>query len=247
MLKLYAQSPDALSNIRTKKIAARQTTIKIDSLSIIPGSLFMPGVPTQAYQLDWVNGTLTWLQSPAHDSVSLTYRVFPYKLNAAYRRMNFEDVKYNFMTRPVDMYEEGEDSRSLFDFGKIKYNGSFGRGISFGNNQDAVVNGLLNLQINGILGDSMELSAALTDNNLPIQAEGNTQQLNEFDQVWIQLKKKNWLLQLGDIDIRRNDASYLSFFKRLQGISYQTQYNIHKGVSHAMQLSGAVEIGRAHV
>jgi hypothetical protein len=158
--------------------------------------------------------------------------------------MQYDDVKYNFMTRPIEMYREETDNPSMFDFGKIKYNGSFGRGISFGNNQDANVNGVLNLQINGMIGDSMELSAALTDNNLPVQAEGNTQQLNEFDQVWIQLKKKNWLLQLGDIDIRRNDANYLSFFKRLQGISFQTKYRLLNNATHDLQLSGAVAKGK---
>ena len=218
--------------------------LQLDSLSIIPSSLMIPGVSSDAYKLDWVNGKLNLVQPLPYDSVSITYRVFPSRLNTVYRRMNYEDVKYNFMTRPVDIYEDAEDSRSLFDFGKIKYNGSFGRGISFGNNQDAVVNGLLNLQINGILGDSMELSAALTDNNLPIQAEGNTQQLNEFDQVWIQLKKRNWQLQLGDIDIRRNDAYYLSFFKRLQGISFQTKYRAFARGTHDLQLSGAVAKGK---
>ncbi len=178
------------------------------------------------------------------DSVSVTYRVFPYQLNTSFERMNYEDVKYNFMTKPVDINKEQEDSRTLFEFGKIKYNGSFGRGISFGNNQDAAVNGVLNLQINGNIGDSMELSAALTDNNLPVQAEGNTQQLNEFDQVWIQLKKRNWQLQLGDIDIRRNDAYFLSFFKRLQGVSFQTKYRAFPKGTHEMQLSGAIAKGK---
>ena len=244
LLKLCAQQVTPLSNLRHKKISSKQLVANIDSLSIIPSTLVIPGISENTYSLDWVNGQLTWLQPVSLDSVSVTYRVFPFKINASSSRMRYEDVKFNFMTRPIDMYQEDADSRSLFDFGKIKYNGSFGRGISFGNNQDANVNGVLNLQINGLIGDSMELSAALTDNNLPVQAEGNTQQLNEFDQVWIQLKKKNWLLQLGDIDIRRNDANYLSFFKRLQGISFQTKYNVLNNIAHDLQLSGAIAKGK---
>lgn len=243
-MQTHAQQKIGLSNLRTKKISCKQHTVSIDSLSIVPSSLIIPGISPESYSLDWVNGKLTWLQTASFDSVSVTYRVFPYKLNASFSRMNYEDVKNNFMTRSIENDEEQRESSTLFDYGKIKYNGSFGRGISFGNNQDAVVNGLLNLQINGILGDSMELSAALTDNNLPLQPEGNTQQLNEFDQVWIQLKKRNWSLQLGDIDIRRNDAFYLSFFKRLQGISYQTKYRISPRGTHELQVSGAVAKGK---
>jgi hypothetical protein len=244
LLKLYAQQPAALSNLRSKKISGKEKMVRLDSLSIIPSSLIIPGVSEQSYQLDWVNGNLIWNQMPQFDSVSLSYRVFPYQFNTTYKRMDYEDVKYNFMTRPIEINQGADDSRTLFDFGKIKYNGSFGRDISFGNNQDAVVNGLLNLQINGNIGDSMELSAALTDNNLPVQAEGNTQQLNEFDQVWIQLKKKNWQLQLGDIDIRRNDAYYLSFFKRLQGIAFQNKYRLFPRGTHDVQVSGAIAKGK---
>jgi hypothetical protein len=244
VLHLHAQQTNLFSNLRSKKISTQQKTAKLDSLSIIPSSLIIPGVSQKSYQLDWVNGKIIWLEMISLDSVSVTYRVFPYQLNTSFERMNYEDVKYNFMTKPVDINKEQEDSRTLFEFGKIKYNGSFGRGISFGNNQDAAVNGVLNLQINGNIGDSMELSAALTDNNLPVQAEGNTQQLNEFDQVWIQLKKRNWQLQLGDIDIRRNDAYFLSFFKRLQGVSFQTKYRAFPKGTHEMQLSGAIAKGK---
>ncbi|MBU6158511.1 MAG: hypothetical protein KGP35_05710 [Bacteroidetes bacterium] len=244
LLKLYAQPEKDLSNLRYKKISVSKVPVKIDSFSIIPGSIVIPGVPADWYRLDWVNGKLNWLTLPSFDSMSITYRVFPYSFNAPFRRMDYEAVKYNFMTRPIEMESDQSDSRALFDFGKIKYNGSFGRGISFGNNQDAVVNGLLNLQINGMLGDSMELSAALTDNNLPIQAEGNTQQLNEFDQVWIQLKKKGWQLQLGDIDIRKNDAYYMSFFKRLQGVAYQTKNKVSAKGMNDFQISGAIAKGK---
>ncbi len=170
--------------------------------------------------------------------------MFKGRLNAAVQRLNFDDVKNNFLTKPItiDNYETG--SKGLFDFGNINYNGSFGRGISFGNNQDAVVNGVLNLQINGIIGDSMQLSAALTDNNIPFQAEGNTQQLNEFDRVWIQLKKKGWQLNLGDIDIRRNDAYFLNFFKRLQGVAFQNEAKLFRNGKNTTLLSGAIAKGK---
>jgi hypothetical protein len=183
------------------------------------------------------------LQPPPFDSVTISYRAFPYKLNPSAQRLNYYDIMNNFVTKPLTFEGEGL-GKGLFDFGTVNYNGSFGRGISFGNNQDAVVNGVLNMQINGMIGDSMMLSAALTDNNIPVQAEGNTQQLNEFDQVWIQLKKKGWQLNLGDIDIRRNEAYFLNFFKRLQGAAFQTENKVFKNGTNKAIVSGAIAKGK---
>lgn len=239
-----AQQPSLLSNLRTKKISTKISPVKIDSLSIVPKSVIIPGITTDAFRVDEINAKLFWVQAPPIDSVTITYRVFPYKLNANVQRMNYEDVKNNFLTTPIELDQTNGFGKGMFDFGNVNYNGSFGRGISFGNNQDAVVNGVLNLQINGMIGDSMMLTAALTDNNIPVQAEGNTQQLNEFDRVWIQLKKKGWQLNLGDIDIRRNDAYFLNFYKRLQGISFQNESNVFKEGKNTTLVSGAIAKGK---
>lgn len=233
-----------MSNIRTKKISTKTSPVKIDSLSLVPNSVFIAGSTKADYRIDEINAQLFWINAPSFDSVTVTYRVFPYKLNAQAQRMKYDDIKNNFITTPLTIDNETGFGKNMFDFGNVNYNGSFGRGISFGNNQDAVVNGVLNLQINGMIGDSMFLSAALTDNNIPVQAEGNTQQLNEFDRVFIQLKKKGWQLNLGDIDVRRNDAYFLSFYKRLQGISFQNESKVFQNGKNTSLVTGAIAKGK---
>lgn len=235
---------NVLSNLRTKKITTKSATVKIDSLSLVPNSFIIVGIAPNSYKLDAINSTLTWLIPPSIDSVTISFRLLPFKLNATAQRMNFKDVENNLIAKPITFASSADFGKGMFDFGNVNYNGSFGRGISFGNNQDAVVNGALNLQINGMIGDSMQLTAALTDNNIPVQAEGNTQQLNEFDQVWIQLKKKGWQLNLGDIDVRRNEAYFLNFFKRLQGISFTTENKVFKKGTNYALVSGAVAKGK---
>ncbi len=201
------------SNFRQRHLAIRGDTLRLDTISIIPKTLQVEGVPPEDFRFDFINALLVWNKRPNTDSVSVSYRVFAFKLNPVAQRMRFDSVMNNMALTPYEFNNELTDvQKGIFNFGNIKAEGSFGRQIAFGNSQDAVLNSTLNLQLSGMLGDSIEIQAAITDNNIPIQPDGTTQQLNEFDQVYLQFKKKNWQLNLGDIDIRQNKDYFLNFY-----------------------------------
>jgi hypothetical protein len=239
-----AQQAAVSSNLRQKKISVKDTLVKLDTVSIVPGTFIINGVADSFYKIDYAAATLKWLQPINGDSVSVTYRAFPFKLTSVVKRFNLDSIVKFSYTPAIFTNPYLNQTSTGYNFGNINYNGSFGRGISFGNNQDPVLNSSLNLQINGLIGDSMELAAAITDNNIPVQPDGNTQQLNEFDKVLIQLKKKNWQLNLGDIDIRQNNSYFLNFYKRLQGISYQNEIPVFKTGNNKAIISGAIAKGK---
>jgi hypothetical protein len=245
--QLYAQiNLDSIpvSSLRKKIISTKEDKIKLDSFSIVPNTVEITGVSNSDVEIDFSRAILYWKVKPAAANVFIQYRVFPYSIAAVKQHMNYDSVVNKITIVPYAPAEKNALARSAFDFGNIRAEGSLGRQVGFGNRQDAVVNSNLNLQLSGMLGDSIELQAAITDNNVPIQPDGNTQQLNEFDQVFLQFKKKGWQLNLGDIDIRQNQSYFLNFYKRLQGISFKSENQLSKTVKSNSLISGSVAKGK---
>lgn len=232
-----------LSNNRSKQLFVEKEFNRIDTLSIVPSSLFIIGLDTTFYRVDYSKGIVFWRKQPPNAAYQIQYRVLPFNLNTSNQRLSFDSVFYRMGVDGGKLLNSNKSVRP-FDFGKINSNGSIGRSLAFGNRQDAVFNSSLNLQLSGYMGDSILLNAAISDNNIPIQPDGNTQNLNEFDQVFIQFSKDKWRLSLGDLDIRQSDLYFLNFYKRLQGVSFQSQHKLSKTIQNKVLASGAVAKGK---
>jgi hypothetical protein len=242
-LATKAQLP-ARSNLHIKKIAGNRDSVVLDTASIVPNTFRIVDIDSAFYRLDFVKAILYWKTRPSTDSVLISYRTFPFKLNSVVQRLSYDSVMNNVYLKPFEFRQDNDVQTGLLDFGNIQANGSLGRELSFGNNQDAVVNSNFQLQLNGMLKDSIQIAAAITDNNLPVQPDGTTQQLNEFDQVYLQFKKHNWELNFGDIDIRQNQMYFLNFYKRLRGFSFQTTNTLSSKSQSTTLVSGSIAKGK---
>lgn len=228
---------DQLSNRRSTKVKIDAAEIYLDSLTILPNSIQIYDQENnliEENQYEFSNNQLQFLNPEKliadNDSVVIQYRVLPYDLGASKSHLDSTNIKKaddgTYIGYDFNPYNE---PGSLGDLKGLDYNGSFARGISFGNNQNLVLNSSFNLQMAGNLGDDVEVLAAITDNNIPLQPEGNTQQLQEFDKIFIQLKRKNSKLIAGDYEIKKPHGYFLNYYKKLQGATFENNTLLNKG------------------
>ena len=243
---------ERLSNLRSVVFTADSSPVKLDSNSIFPTSISVTDAEGKVlnnsqFYLDWVSGRISITDSLYWETeLKAVFRVLPYAIQPYYSKKKFPGYSWKDSTF-LDPYFYDPTYAILqenpFDFGGLNYNGSFARGISFGNNQDLVVNSTLDLQLSGTIGD-IEILAALTDNNIPIQPDGSTQQIQEFDQVYIQVTKGQNKFIAGDYTIQSRDHYFVKFDKQLQGASYKTGFTLEKGWQTQHSLSFAVAKGK---
>ncbi len=240
---------------RTKNLALTKDTLMLDTLSLVPHSVklynkgalldsnlykIIPEKKSVVFNRKLIKAKQIQLDTVIH----ATYQVFPLDFNKEAYHKDIKDVRQDLAfshNRAYNIqYNNDKDAQNFFASDGLTKNGSISRGISFGNNQDMVVNSALNLQISGKLTKDIELSMAATDNSIPLQPEGNTQQLSEFDNVFIQLKDKKSKLIVGNYQLQKPNSYFMNFYKRSQGLMFSNDYDIAKGAVLKTTVSGAI-------
>ena len=117
-----------------------------------------------------------------------------------------------------------KNSRSKI-LGDLNSKGSIIRGITFGNNQGQSVQSSMDLQISGKLSNDVSVLASISDHNLPIQADGYTQTLEEFDKIYLQLNiKDKSILRAGHLDVQDDQTYFGRYQRRSMGLQFQTNF-----------------------
>lgn len=149
---------------------------------------------------------------------------------------------FNGTPRYLYSYDNSSANTRLFSDG-LNVNGNIARGIGFGNNQDVVLNSNLNLQLSGKLGKGISILAAISDENNPIQPEGNTQQIQDFDKVFISILKDSNSLTVGDFLMASSPSSYfMKYYKKSRGLHFD--FNDKGKVAHHIHADAAVSRGK---
>ena len=235
------------SNLREKTIEYSDT-IQLDSLSIYPNSfeLRCDGIVINKndYELNYAASKLL-LNTKCLGVLTTKYRVLPMDLSKKYQVRDTSSIyskDKGFQDR--FLFTTNTSNSDVFGGTSLHKSGSISRGISFGNNQDLGVNSSLNLELSGNIAPNLKLLASVTDDNLPIQADGNTNKLQEFDQVFIQVYNDRFKMIAGNFWLKKPKGYFMKYNKRAQGLTIDYQWIADTAKVWKTQVSGALSKGK---
>lgn len=223
-----------ISNHRVQLFLVTNDTLKIDQQSIVPFSeiVYKNNILLDAklYEIDYTSSLFIIKdKSLLGNQLKIIYKVLPISFSESFehKKINVIENKDSIIMNPF-LFEYTPVKDDIFYLNGLNKSGSISRGATFGNNQDLAVNSSLNLQLSGKISENVNILASISDDNIPIQAEGNTQQLQDFDKVFIQLYDDNWKLTAGDFFVRQPKSYFLNVNKKAQGGSFEITLNPSK-------------------
>ncbi len=247
LITIFAVSQN--ENIITKSILLKKDTIKIDSVSITPFYFSIIGsndkkIDTTHFEINYTKSYLIIKDTTLFNKkVYVTYQKYPNFLTKKYQNLDTDLIVDNTNDRSR-LYRINENNKKEYKpFKGLETKGNISRGITMGNNQDGVLDSNLKLQIQGNLSSKVRIRANIIDSNIPIQNNGYTQRLDQFDRVFVELFTDTWRVTAGDVDFKNQQNKYLNFTKRVSGISVETTLN-HKNSKTELYTSGALVRGQ---
>ena len=203
---------------------------------------------------DPIRGMMSFRKTPEIDfskipEVKISYSFYPYSLRRVYndravQKLDsslFNRYDVGFLSSNATSYSNGTTESDL------QQRGSLSRGIIVGTNQDFALESGLDFELSGRLTENIMISAILTDRSIPIQPDGTTQNLKEFDKVFIQVKAPSTTIEMGDVDISFEKSTFAKLNRRLQGAAgYNTNNysdfaaaaSVVRGVFKSVNISG---------
>ncbi|RMD91636.1 MAG: hypothetical protein D6813_07275, partial [Calditrichaeota bacterium] len=235
-----------------------KTTLDSSTVIQLPDSLLIPekevvqvdSLPWQLhrdYEIDYLTGKITLKSKFSKGSqLTITYQIFPFALQTTYFKRKLK------VAEKISPQTDGSPATEVEERGvpinaspaprfasQLRKNGSLTRGITVGTNQGLRVDSGLRLQLSGKLTEDVEIIASLTDQNTPIQPEGNTQTLQEIDKVFVELRGPHMQATLGDYNLSFTGTEFTRYRRKLQGVKGRAEFQ-----NWEFTVSGAVSRGK---
>lgn len=199
---------------------------QIDSLQlsrrpVIPGSekIFRNDSLFTTYRIDYSQGKIHFFES-LDDTILVWYRYLPrISWESSHRFRPIHPHTFRKAKKRISGSKRVKQSASSWsDDASLNITGSKTLSLQVGSNQDMTLEQNLRVNLTGRVGKDVEVTALLTDENSPIQPEGNTTELEELDKILIRIKSPRLQGTFGDFDIHFHETELADYRRDVQGV-----------------------------
>lgn len=227
-------------------VAPGDSLIQLTKTAIVPQSVRLKSMggdslATELFQIDALNGVLRY-GSGFLDTVTII---------ADYSYLEVSLPRFQILNSPPRVYlpedpasgaEKAPDataeSATSGDYDFLK-SGTIYRGVSLRSNSGMALQSGLNIELQGKISEDISIVGSLTDQNIPIQPEGNTQTIEEIDKVFIQVQMPHEIITFGDYECSQSSTPLSRYQRKLQGVLVESERS-----GSMTRLSGAVTRGQ---
>ena len=233
------------------------------------GKVLVRGVD---YHIDFYLGKITLAgrdattESDLSYRLTISYRTLPFAIKQVYKRDLYgaesplTDTSREFLPEsdesgrlPGQPFGEPGATSSSDSASQLEVSGSQTFGISVGSGRGVTPNQELRVNVEGKASENIGVLAMLSDQDLPIQPEGTTENIQDIDQKLIRITHPNMRGTLGDFEGSLGPSEFIFFPRALEGVQVEGDFKwidfhlipsaIPKGQSTSLVLQG--EEGRS--
>ncbi|MCK6610550.1 MAG: hypothetical protein L6Q78_05860 [Bacteroidia bacterium] len=231
-----------------KTILLQTDSFLLDSHSIVKGTVScVPYVEGVHYRINYSNSWFYNLSIPKGTQLTISFSALLFKYPESYSIRSRSIIQPEFISNP-DPFKLESTNKEFSFFEKreaLQTNGSIMRGLTLGTGGNSVLNSNMNLQLAGRINNEVDVLAAISDDNNPIQPEGNTVDLQDFDQVFVKFSKDKSELIAGDFLMAKPAQSwFMNYYKKSRGLHMQTTQNLSPKSKLHVLADAAISRGR---
>ena len=197
--------------------------------------------------------------------LKITYRTLPFAIKEVYKRDLYgeQNLDSGQQSTLSSQQEDSDLSGNLLadsrqptadsQTSQLEVSGSQTFGISAGSGRDITPNQELRVNVEGNVSENISILALLSDQDLPIQPEGTTENIQDIDQKLVRITHPNMRGTLGDFEGALGASEFIFFPRALEGVQVEGDFKwgkfhlipsaIPKGQSTSLVLQG--EEGRS--
>lgn len=201
--------------------------VKIDDVTKVRGS---------DYTINYALGEIVINTAIDERSIiSISYEIIPISIQRVYQRELFKDERVERAKPAQTEVEQAQEEPP-----NLTLSGTKTFALSLGNIKGVSLEQPTRVNVSGNVSEDIKVTAMLSDENLPLQPEGTTEELEDLDKILIRIEGKNLSATLGDYEAGFGETEFVLLNKPLEGAQASGEFDIA-----GFNVIGAVSKGKS--